>query len=289
MTTAVLLLIQVVVAIAIAPLVLGVAQFVASILRRTERVVPWRLYGTIIQAAKQGIVTPPNASWVYSFSPIVTLGCSLALLVLFPLITSSGILIGVADIFVVAGVFLFLETSNTLGRMERGLPTSPLVLSLIFTTIILAFVTIALYAGSVNVMDAWNASWQSAPILLCAIGALFLLVLAGRLAHANHSRNFTGFFRATTMLAEGLQLTVLGVFITTLLYPFGLVVNGASTQDVAIAIGVFVLRCLVVSVIFGALEGILVDKRFVTSRNVLLLAALCSLVGLVLSVTTTLL
>jgi formate hydrogenlyase subunit 4 len=289
MNFSLILLLQIVLVLLVAPLVQGIAQFTSALVQKKERVMPWKTYQVLGASVKQGIIIPTDASWMFRVLPLLSLAVVLSLTVLFPLLTAVGVGFGVANVMVVASMCMLDEWLRVLRKAERGIVMPISRLPLFFSVIVFSLTTTALVAGSVDVMEsAANGTWQSSRMVFWSIAALVLLVLADRHEVESSTYKSTGFLGAVTTFTDALRVTIFGVFISHLLVPF--VIDGVvSLSTAGIAAGMFVVRAVLVGLGIGSIGGILYYWKFITSQRILGAACFCAIVGLVLTVTTSLL
>lgn len=285
MTTLQSLILQGAFIVGIAPFFLGVLEYVSAKVRRSSGMVPWVFYGQFWRVMWRGIVGNEKILLGEVWATMVLLSTALILLVTTPLITSTSIMIGLANVFVVSGVFALGEGMKMMRKMFSGDNDVSLTIFLLSClTVTLVFSTLAFMTGTVDVMEIIvKISFQHYPVVVWSIIALALLLVVEKQAKPEALQG-SGVLLPLTLLHEALWVTVLAT----------LIVNVASGGAALFSVGEASWMTIVVSltrlsgylVLAGIISGLLcgVTQRLLRLRSssllLLVCATLCAAVGL---------
>jgi formate hydrogenlyase subunit 4 len=265
MREAVVVGVQVAIAVACAPLLVGLLRIVRARLegRAGPSIVqPWR---DLRKLWRKERIAPEHTSWIFEFAPVVLVASTLVIAAIVPLVSTASPLGDVGDLFAVVALFLLgtvilalagLDPGTAFGGM--GASREMTVAALAEPTLLLAVFAIAGRAGSssldaiVTATLATPRSVLSAPSLL-ALVALTIATLAecARLPVDNPSTHleltmlheamvleYAGPDLALVELAAGMRLLLFGVLLVNLFIPWGIATTAALPS---IAIGTVAL------------------------------------------------
>ncbi|MCG2797322.1 MAG: NADH-quinone oxidoreductase subunit H [Cellulomonas sp.] len=279
-TTSAVLLVQVIVAVGLAPLVAGLTRQTRARLEGRAGAglgQPWRDLRKLV--AKRP-VRAAGTSWVTLVAPLALLISSLLLAALVPLVSTAALAHVPGDLFVVVSVLLLgtvalallgLDAGSAFGGM--GSSRHMMVAALVDPTVLVAVYALSIPVGSsalglIVSARRHDPSSIASPAGVLAVVALVVVVLAetGRLPIDNPSTHLeltmiheamiletSGRDLAWVELGSWLRLTVLLGLVGNLLLPWGV----ATTSGLgAVALGVLaaLLKVTVLAVILGAAE-----------------------------------
>ncbi|MBU4215825.1 MAG: NADH-quinone oxidoreductase subunit H [Actinobacteria bacterium] len=278
--TLVVLLVQVAVAVGLAPLVAGLTrQTRARLEGRAGAGIgqPWRDLRKLV--AKRP-VRAAGTSWVTLVAPLGLLASSLLLAALVPLVATTALTQVPGDLFVVVSVLLLgtvalallgLDAGSAFGGM--GSSRHMMVAALVEPTVLVAVYALSIPVGSSALGLIVSArrddpSSIASPAGVLAVVALVVVVLAetGRLPIDNPSTHLeltmiheamiletSGRDLAWVELGSWLRLTVLLGLVGNLVLPWG-VATTASAGAVALGVLAALVKVGVLAVILGAAE-----------------------------------
>jgi formate hydrogenlyase subunit 4 len=283
----VLLLVQVVVMVALTPLLVGVMRQVRSRLegRAGAGVLqPWRDLRKLF--AKEPL-RAPGISWVQAVGPVVLVTSSLLLCALIPLVGNVAVPLLTDDLFVVVGVLLVgtvalalvgLDAGSAFGGM--GSSRHMTIAALVEPTVLVAVYALSVPIGSSalsRIVDARIGAPASvaAPVSLLAMVALAIAVVAetSRMPVDNPSTHLeltmvheamvlesSGRDLAWLELGSWLRLGALLGLIGTLTLPWGMAVD-VSPLSIAVGVVTLALRLLVLGAVLATAEVFLAKLR----------------------------
>ena len=222
MSRYVVLVVQPLVALALAPGLVGFVRWLKARLQSRRGAPPWQPYFEIRKLFGKDAVVSHTASWIFRATPFVVFGTSVVVASLVPLILVPASPLVPGDVF--AAVYLLLlgtfflalaglDTGSPFGGM--GASREMTVVALTEPTVALSIVALALSAGSTNfsqIVARTIAEPAAAlgPGHLLAFIALFVVTLAetGRLPVDNPSTHLE-----LTMIHEAMVLEYSGPYL----------------------------------------------------------------------------
>jgi formate hydrogenlyase subunit 4 len=283
----VLLLVQVVVMVALTPLLVGVMRQVRSRLEGRAGagiLQPWRDLRKLF--AKEPL-RAPGISWVQSVGPVVLVTSSLLLCALIPLVGTVAFPLLTDDLFVVVGVLLVgtvalalvgLDAGSAFGGM--GSSRHMTIAALVEPTVLVAVYALSVPIGSSALSRIVNARIEApasvaAPVSLLAMVALAIAVVAetSRMPVDNPSTHLeltmvheamvlesSGRDLAWLELGSWLRLGALLGLIGTLTVPWGMAVEVAPVP-VLVGVVSLAVRLAVLGAVLAAVEVFLAKLR----------------------------
>lgn len=281
------ILLQVVVAVALTPLLIGV-------LRTTRARLEGRLGGGVLQPwrdlrkllAKEPLRAPGSTA-VLSLAPLVLMVSSLVLCALVPLLVTVTLPALPGDLFVVVSVLLIgtvalallgLESGSAFGGM--GSSRHMMIAALVEPTVLLSVYALSVPSGSSSLSAIVAArtthpATAFSPVSLLAIVALAVVVVAetGRLPVDNPATHLELTMVHEAMILESggrdlgwlelgswLRLTALLGLVVNLSVPWG-VALGLDPVSLLVAVVSFTVKLLVAAVLLSAVEVFLAKLR----------------------------
>ena len=274
------LVVQPLVALAIAPGLVGFIRWLKARLQSRRGAPIWQPYFELRKLFGKEAVVSHTASWLFGVTPFIVFGTSVIVASLVPLVIVPAGSLVVGDVF--AAVYLLLlgtfflalaglDTGSPFGGM--GASREMTVVALTEPTVALSIVALALGAGSTNfsqivarTIDQPSAAWGPGHVL--AFAALFVVTLAetGRLPVDNPSTHleltmiheamileYSGPHLALVEWGAALKLTVFLALIGNLFVPWGLAFSFAPAA-LAIGFASFLLKMTVLAAAVAVLE-----------------------------------
>jgi len=280
MTGYILEMAQALLALLLAPGLVGFVRWVKARLQNRRGAAPWQPYFELGKLFGKEVVMSNNASWLFRFAPYIVFASALAVTFLVPLIAAPLPFDGVGDLLVVVYLLLLgtfflalagLDPGTAFGGM--GASREMTVAAIAEPTIALAIFGLALGAGSTNLgrivtQTLANPGTVISPGHLLAFAALFIVTLAetGRLPVDNPATHleltmiheamileYSGRYLALIEWAAWLKLTIFFSLLANLFVPWGLA-TALTPAALAVAISTLVVKLAVLGVVVAVVE-----------------------------------
>jgi formate hydrogenlyase subunit 4 len=280
--------VQVVAILAAAPLVVGgMRQVRARLEGRAGGGVmqPWR---DLRKQLRKQQLRPAGTTIVFVLAPAVLAGSTLLIAAIAPLVSTGSPLDSFGDLFAVVGLLFLgtvalalagLDTGTAFGGM--GASRELTVAALVEPTILLAVFALSIPAGSSNLAAIVSATAHHpqqviSPGGLLAFVALVIVILAetGRLPVDNPSTHleltmlheamvleYAGPRLALVEWASAMRLTVLLALLANLFLPWGVAGSRPGVLDVAVGIGVLIVKVAVAAAVIAGGEVFVAKLR----------------------------
>lgn len=305
-----ILIYQVVLLLLLAPLTAGMVKWFKARLQGRKGASPFLPYLTLLTLCKKQMVIPESGSWVFRFAPYMTLGMSLFLVLVLPLI-ATGLSFGdLSNFFVVAGVLILgtiflvfggLESASAFGGMgaSREMTTS----ALIEPTVLLVFGAFAIHSGSTQI-DTMIEHVGEHPFLMLSILGLVFIALAEdarypvdnpathlelTMVHEAMILEYSGVYLAMMEYASFLKLTIFSLLIANIIWPTGMMTLGAPGTMFVTAFVILLVKIIVAMFLLALLESTIVKMRFYRINEYMTIAFFFALSGIVFTLISTIL
>jgi formate hydrogenlyase subunit 4 len=225
-----LLIVQIVLVLALAPLLQGLIKSVKAACQNRRGPGPLQPPFDILKLLGRESVVSEHASWIYHVAPYVYLGAYLAAATIVPTFYLRPPLEALGDAIVVVGLFALarfalalaaLDTASNFGGM--GMSRELAFAALVEPALLLALFALAIPVGSTDLVTLAEGHRFGASLLL-AFGALFVVAIAetGRIPIDNPDTHLE-----LTMAHEGMILEYSG-------RPLGLIFWGAQVKQLVV-------------------------------------------------------
>jgi len=271
---------QALLALLLAPMLVGFVRWVKARLQNRRGAPLWQPYFELAKLFGKDVVISNNASWLFRVAPYIVFASALAVTFLVPLIAASLPFDAVGDLLVVVYLLLLgtfflalagLDPGTAFGGM--GASRAMTVAAIAEPTIALAIFGLALGAGSTNLGRIVTATLTNpgvaiSPGHLLAFAALFIVTLAetGRLPVDNPSTHleltmiheamileYSGRYLALIEWAAWLKLTIFFSLLANLFVPWGLAVE-LTPAALAIAVVTLIVKLAMLGVVVAVIE-----------------------------------
>jgi len=271
---------QALLALLLAPGLVGVVRWLKARLQNRRGAPPWLPYFELKKLFGKEAVVSTNTSWLFRFVPYLVFASTLAVTLLIPLVAVPlpfdpvGDLLLVVYLLLVGTFFLSLaglDPGTAFGGM--GASREMTVAAIAEPTIALAIFSLAIGAGSTNLSNiavgTLTNPWVTiSPGHILAFAALFIVTLAetGRLPVDNPSTHleltmiheamileYSGRYLALVEWSSWLKLLIFFSLLSNLFVPWGM---AAALTPAALAIALVTLlgKLLIFAVIIAVLE-----------------------------------
>ena len=273
-------LLQTLVAMALAPGLVGFIRWLKARLQGRRGAAPWQPYFELRKLFGKEAVISHTASWIFTATPFVLFGTSVLVASVVPLIIAPAGRFLIGDLFatvylLLLGTFFLalagLDTGSPFGGM--GASREMTVVALTEPTVALSIVALALNAGSTSFSQIVShtlaqPSAALGPGHLLAFAALFIVTLAetGRLPVDNPATHleltmiheamileYSGPYLALIEWGAALKLLVFLALAANLFMPWGIAL-WLSPAAIAIGLLSFVAKLGVLAVAIAVLE-----------------------------------
>jgi len=271
---------QSILAIILAPGLVGLVRWFKARLQNRRGAPPWQPYFELVKLFGKEMVVSTNASWIFHAAPYLVFASAISVTLLIPLIAvplpfdSIGDLILVVYLLLVGTFFLSLaglDPGTAFGGM--GASREMTVAAIAEPTIAVAIFGLAIGAGSTNLgrivaATLVNPGVTISPGHLLAFAALFIVTLAetGRLPVDNPSTHleltmiheamileYSGRYLALMEWASWLKLLIFFTLLSNLFVPWGLALV-LTPAALAIAVMTLVLKLVFFAAVIAVME-----------------------------------
>src|SRR5215831_15786492 len=270
---------QALLALLLAPWLVGFIRMVKARLQGRRGAPPWQPYYDLRKLLGKEAVVSRNASWLFRFAPYLIFAATVAVTMLVPLIAAPLPFDGIGDLLVVVYLLLLgtfflslagLDPGSAFGGM--GASREMTVAALAEPTVALAIFALALSAGSTNlgqiVARTMSGPAAVSPGHLLAFLALFIVTLAetGRLPIDNPATHleltmiheamvleYSGRYLALIEWAASLKLLIFFSLLSNLFVPWG-VAAGLTAGALALAVASLLVKLVILAAVVAVLE-----------------------------------
>jgi formate hydrogenlyase subunit 4 len=267
-----LALLQALLAVAVAPALVGFTRWTKARLQGRRGAPPWQPYFELRKLFGKDAVVSTTASWVFTAAPFVVFGTSVVVASFVPLVAAPPDPFVVGDLFAAVYLLLLGTFSLALAGLDTG-SREMTVAALTEPTVALSIVALGLTAGSTSFAQIVSHTLAApaaalGPGHLLAFAALFIVALAetGRLPVDNPSTHleltmiheamlleYSGPYLAIVEWGSAVKLLVFLSLAANLFMPWGI---ATSTAPLALAGGLAALlaKLVVLSIGIALLE-----------------------------------
>jgi formate hydrogenlyase subunit 4 len=278
---------QALVALALAPGLVGFVRWWKARLQGRRGAAPWLVYYDLRKLFGKEVIVSKNASWLFRFTPYLVFSSTLAVTLLIPLIAAPLPFDRVGDLLLVVYLLLLgtfflalagLDPGTAFGGM--GASREMTIAAIAEPTIALSIFGLAVGAGSTNLgrIVAQTLAHPSAAISpghLLGFAALFIVMLAetGRLPVDNPSTHleltmiheamtleYSGRYLALIEWAAALRLLIFFSLLANMFTPWG-VATTLTPMAVSVAVIALIAKLAALGLVVALLETRLAKLR----------------------------
>lgn len=280
MTSVILNVTQGLLALLLAPGLVGFVRWIKARLQNRRGAPLWLPYFELIKLFKKEMIISTNASWLFHLSPYIVFASTVAVTLLIPLLAvplpfdPAGDLLMVVYLLLIGTFFLSLaglDPGSAFGGM--GASREMTVAAIAEPTLAVAIFGLAISAGSTNLSQIVTATLSHpgvavSPGHMLAFAALFIVTLAetGRLPVDNPSTHleltmiheamileYSGRYLALVEWASWLKLLIFFSLLSNLFFPWGLA-TVLTPLSVLIAFAALLFKLALFGVMIAVLE-----------------------------------
>lgn len=300
-----LAIIQMVLALALAPALVGLVRWLKARLQNRRGAPPWQPYFELRKLLGKEVIVSNNASWLFRVTPYIVFGSALTVTLLLPLVTAKQPLDQTGDMLTVVYLLLLgtfflalagLDPGTAFGGM--GASREMTVAAIAEPTIALSIFGLAVAAGSTNLGQIVAQTLAKPAVLitpghLLAFMALFIAALAetGRLPVDNPSTHleltmiheamileYSGRYLALIEWGSWLKLLIFLSLLANLFVPWG-VATTLSFPALAVGLIAWVAKLAVLGAAIALLETQIAKLRLFRVPELLAVSFLLALLA----------
>ncbi|MBS0169715.1 MAG: NADH-quinone oxidoreductase subunit H [Nitrospira sp.] len=308
MVQLVLIVVQLVMLLALAPFIVGVIRKVKARLQCRRGAGLFQPYADLAKLFRKQPVRSSTTSWIFTAAPYVVFASTVAAGLLMPVFLShtplnfAGNIIALVYLLALGTFFLILaglDAGSAFGGM--GSSREAIIATLAEPAMMLSILAIALTAGSTNLSTIVHQSALlegvvlAPPAHLMALAAMFIVTLAetGRVPVDNPATHleltmiheamlleYSGRYLALMEWAAGIKLLVFLTLIVNVFAPWGI---ATSVTPAALATGavLYVVKVAGLAVVIGVIESMFAKLRLFRVPELLGAAFILALLALV--------
>jgi formate hydrogenlyase subunit 4 len=304
----ILVVAQTIVLLAVSPFIVGLIRKVKARLQVRRGASVFQPYADLAKLFRKQPVVSTTTSWIFTATPYIVFASTLAAGLLVPVFVSrtplnfAGNIIALVYLLALGTFFLMLASLDA-GSAFGGMGSSreAIVASLTEPAMILSIFAIALTAGSTNLSTIVHKTALLEGIVtdpsphLMALAALFIVAIAetGRVPVDNPATHleltmiheamileYSGRYLALIEWAAGLKLVVFFTLIANVFAPWGI---ATSLEPAALGVGLatYLVKVSGLAVLIGVLESMFAKLRLFRVTDLLGVAFILALLGLV--------
>ena len=300
-----LAIIQMVLALALAPMLVGLVRWLKARLQNRCGAPPWQPYFELRKLLGKEVVVSNNTSWLFRVTPYIVFGSAVTVTLLLPLITANQPLDRTGDMLTVVYLLLLGTFFLALAGLDPGTPFGGMgasremtVAAIAEPTIALSIFGLAVAAGSTNLGQIVAQTLAEPAVLitpghLLAFVALFIAALAetGRLPVDNPSTHleltmiheavlleYSGRYLALIEWGAWLKLLIFLSLLANLFVPWGV----ATTMSLPALVGglaAWVVKLVVLGAAIALLETQIAKLRLFRVPELLAVSFLLALLA----------
>ena len=305
MTAYVLQIAQAMLAVLLAPGLVGLIRWMKARLQNRRGAPMWQPYAELRKLFLKEVVVSNTASWLFRVAPFIVFSSTVAVTLLVPMLAVPLPFDGVGDLLVVVYLLLLGTFFLALAGLDPGSPFGGMgasramtVAALAEPAIALAIFALALSAGSTNLgqivaRTLGNAATALSPGHLLAFGALFIVTLAesGRLPIDNPATHleltmiheamvleYSGRYLALIEWAAAIKLLIFFSVLGNLFIPWGVAVV-VTPLTIAVALASLLTKYVVLAGTVAVLETRIAKLRLFRVPELLSLSFLLALLA----------
>jgi len=304
----ILVVVQTIVLLVVSPFIVGLIRKLKARLQLRRGASIFQPYADLAKLFRKQPVVSTTTSWIFTATPYIVFASTLAAGLLVPIFVSStplnfaGNIIALVYLLALGTFFLMLaglDAGSAFGGM--GSSREAIVASLTEPAMILSIFAIALTKGSTNLSTIVHKTALLEGIVtdpspyLMALAALFIVAIAetGRVPVDNPATHleltmiheamileYSGRYLALIEWAAGLKLLVFLTLIANVFAPWGI---ATSLEPAALSIGLaaYLVKISGLAVLFGVIESMFAKLRLFRVTDLLGVAFILALLGLV--------
>jgi formate hydrogenlyase subunit 4 len=287
MSAMLLQLVQIVLVVALAPLVTGWVRFVKSRLNGRRGASPLQPYRDVYRLLQKEAIVAHSASWVFRAAPYVTFAAVWLAACIVPTFTTNLFLAPAADLIALVALLAVARFWTALAGMDVGTAfggigasREMLIASLAEPAMLMVTFSLSLISGStapVQIITFILSGGVGIEVSLgLSLGALVMVAIAenGRIPIDNpathleltmvHEAMVLEYSGRHLALIEGagmVRLTLFTALIASLFFPWGIAQPGGGALGVLIGLGAFLAKAFILATALALFETMIAKMR----------------------------
>ena len=273
-------LVQLVLVLALAPLLTGTVRTAKARLQRRRGPSPFQPYRDLSRLFRKDVVMAPNASWLFCAAPYVVFATTAAAAAMVPTFTTDLWLGYAADLIVITGLLATARFTLALAGLDIGTSFGGIGASreMLFAAVaepamLMLIFCLALVAGSTRLADI--AHVVQSPLIGLRISLLLAFVGFVMIAVAENGRipvdnpathleltmvheamvlEYSGRHLALIEFASFVKLLFFVSLISAVFVPWGIAPAGADLQQLLLAMAIYAAKLVVTGSLLGLFE-----------------------------------
>ncbi|MGB9106426.1 MAG: NADH-quinone oxidoreductase subunit H [Terriglobales bacterium] len=309
MTTAISVL-QVLVLIAVAPLVRGAIARLKAVIQNRRGASPWRPYADLVKLFRKEDLVPVSASPVFRLAPRIVFAATLASALFVPVLHAGACFSMAGDFIVVVYLLALARFFLVLGAMDggssfggMGASREALVSTLAEAPLLLGLTAVAIVARDMSLSGIAHWTLAQDPTRISAVHALAFAALAlvaiaetGRIPVDNPATHleltmiheamvleYSGPSLAWIEWASSIKLTLVLALLIALFAPWGMVVS-VSAIGIAFAMAAFGVKLAALALTIAVVECSIAKLRMYLVPDFLGVASALAILAVVFTV-----
>ncbi len=278
---------QLILVLALAPLLTGFVRKVKARLLRRQGPSVWQPYRDLLRLARKEVVLAENASWLFRTAPYLIFAATWAAAALVPTFASGLIFSWTADLIAIIALlgsarFFLALAGMDVGTAFGGIGSSreAMIASVAEPAILMMVFTVALVAGSSQLSTVARFMGSPEVGLRVSIGlalfALFIVALAENaripvdnpathleltMVHEAMVLEYSGRHLAVIEVASSLKLLLYVSLIGCIFVPWGMAASGAGIADYALGLALYLAKIVVLALGLALFESAIAKMR----------------------------
>ncbi|MDO9230906.1 MAG: NADH-quinone oxidoreductase subunit H [bacterium] len=285
MSQIIIILIQVIFILAVAPLASGLVRFFKARLQGRDGASPFLPYVTLATLLRKEMVISETTSWIFRIVPFVVFGSVLFLSAFMPLIFRGMSVPFFSDFLVIAGVLVIGSIFLVLGGLDAGSAFGGMgssremtISALIEPVMILVFSAVSFSTKEFTIDGMLSSQTLFQPYLILTIVALILVALAENarypvdnpathleltMVHEAMLLEYSGKYLAILEYASAIKLVIFSLLISNFVFP-SLLVGAVSWSIGSLMTILFfsLIKIIIAMLALAFIESVLVKMRF---------------------------
>jgi formate hydrogenlyase subunit 4 len=307
MAQIILLLLQMVCIVVVAPLAFGIVKKCKAIFQGRLGASIFLPYQRILTLWNKEILVSHTASFVYHLVPTMVFSLTLLLAAYIPLLTNGAFALGLGSFIAMAGVFMLCSVFMVLGGLDTGgvfggmaASREMTIASLVEPAVLLSFGAVLLHVEKgADIISSLGVDVFHSPSLLLAVVALVFVALAENarfpvdnpathleltMVHEGMILEYSGRQLALLELSGAIKLTIFSVLIANIVWPTTLLLLPLTFVGVLHVVLMLLVKVVLAMFFLALLESTIAKMRFYRMQEYLSTAALLGLSAVILTI-----
>ncbi|NLM21209.1 MAG: formate hydrogenlyase [Peptococcaceae bacterium] len=306
MNNVIYILVQIVVILAVAPLVNGINRKVKALSQKRKGAPPWQMYFDLYKLLKKNAVVSDVSSWIFKAAPYIVFATALAGALLVPVSSKlagsqiPGDFILLIYTLVLGRFFMMaaaLDTGSTFGGM--GSSREAMISSLIEPSILVSLFTLGLIARSFSLPEIMmsvqnNGIPLSNPVYIMVFLAMVIVLIAETcripvddpsthleltMIHEAMILEYSGRHLAFMEYGAAVKQLIFMTLLVNIFLPTDQLINFSGLLAVLLSLILYVIKIIIVAIVIAMIEIKTVKLKLFSIPNLAALAFILAFIG----------